>query len=777
MEGVRGRREKEERFSLSLTLSPQACEMDIHERLRSPHPEDAFRSERMVLVQLLMEREAAHDSVDELARLECMHFIDSDANKDKTAFQRPWVSEVRLCDDLLRQLRLFRDKARRLGLSLNSLPLDEEPGRGSAGLGDLHEELTELEREIKEMDGRQRSMDRSYHEKLEHLMVVQRADEELLRAEPSRVTSADVEEETGALMMEEGGREGQTLRSMFGVLPVDKRETFTRVIWRVTRGNAIVHFSSRPAGMRQASSSGEAEEVEKVAFAIFFSGRVIEDKISKLCATMEAHRYHVPKGLTERTNLLRQLKRDIQDHVAITSSAERRQAELLGKLARSLREKERMVLQEKAIFVTMNLFNTLVSNRTVIAEGWVPVESLPALRSALQRGMKRSGAATPSVVHVLKADLTPPTFIKTNKLTESFQALNDAYGTPRYLELNPVSRGEGGGVEEGRAADVDRQGMFYPVTYSFLFGIMFGDMGHGFLMLLAAIFLISKEKDWTGKRLHELVSPAFGGRYVLLLMSLFSIYCGSVYNECFGQSLLPWSYWSLHLRAGSSSYDAAPVAPPPYGVDPIWGIAENKLGYQNSFKMKISIIIGVSQMVFGLACKTLNCVYFRKWKDLLFENIPEYVFLLSIFGYLCFLIIYKWSTDWVGLGLPAPPLLDTLLGMLLEVGSPIPKERLLYAGQATVQTILVIVALIAVPCMLFPKPLLMQAEHKNGYEPVDAEDNSQGHGEGEGEGEFDMGEVLIHQSIHTIEFVLGTVSNTASYLRLWALSLAHAGAA
>lgn len=219
-------------------------------------------------------------------------------------------------------------------------------------------------------------------------------------------------------------------------------------------------------------------------------------------------------------------------------------------------------------------------------------------------------------------------------------------------------------------------------------------------------------------------------------------------------------------------------------------------------------------MTYNLMWSLVNARFFKSKIDIWANFVPGMIFFQSIFGYLVFCIIYKWSVDWYAIGRDPPGLLNMLIYMFLQPGKVDPKEEL-YPGQAGVQVTLLLLAVIQVPILLLLKPLYLRYEHNKtvaqGYRGIgdtsrvthalddDDEDpqnldqhiNGGRDSFGDDEGgamitqniggtadddeheEFEYSEVQIHQTIHTIEFCLNCVSHTASYLRLWALSLAH----
>uniref|UniRef100_A0A8C3WT22 V-type proton ATPase subunit a n=1 Tax=Catagonus wagneri TaxID=51154 RepID=A0A8C3WT22_9CETA len=748
---------------------------------------ELFRSEEMTLAQLFLQSEAAYCCVSELGELGKVQF--RDLNPDVNVFQRKFVNEVRRCEEMDRKLRFVEKEIRKANIPI--MDTGENPEVPfPRDMIDLEANFEKIENELKEINTNQEALKRNFLE-LTELKFILRKTQQFF----DEMADPDLLEESSSLLEPNEMGRGTPLRLGFvaGVINRERIPTFERMLWRVCRGNVF---------LRQAEIENPLEDpvtgdyVHKSVFIIFFQGDQLKNRVKKICEGFRASLYPCPETPQERKEMASGVNTRIDDLQMVLNQTEDHRQRVLQAAAKNIRVWFIKVRKMKAIYHTLNLCNIDVTQKCLIAEVWCPVTDLDSIQFALRRGTEHSGSTVPSILNRMQTNQTPPTYNKTNKFTCGFQNIVDAYGIGTYREINPAP--------------------YTIITFPFLFAVMFGDFGHGILMTLFAVWMVLREsRILSQKNENEMFSTVFSGRYIILLMGVFSIYTGLIYNDCFSKSLnifgSSWSVrpmfdgynWTEETLRGNPVLQLNPAVlgvfggPYPFGIDPIWNIATNKLTFLNSFKMKMSVILGIIHMMFGVSLSLFNHIYFKRPLNIYFGFIPEIIFMTSLFGYLVILIFYKWTAYNAETSEKAPSLLIHFINMFLfSYGDS--GNSMLYSGQKGIQCFLVVVALLCVPWMLLFKPLVLRHQYLrrkhlgtlnfggirvgNGPTEEDAEiiqhDQLSTHSEDAEEPTedevFDFGDTMVHQAIHTIEYCLGCISNTASYLRLWALSLAHA---
>ena len=750
-------------------------------------------------------------------------------NPNVNAFQRNFVNEVKRCDDMERRLRFLKveleKELKTLGrgetlLSVSGiappaeLPLDEHR-RPIFDFDELDTTLEQTEAELREANDSYDDLRSNFLELLETMHVLEKDSTFFDANGESEEASISMEEDADAVPSAHNstpsGTTTTTTRAsskvsamgglkvgyVSGVVLSSKANLFERVLWRALHGN--LYFKAARIDDDEIVDPASGDVVEKSVFVVFFHGQQSQIKIRKICDAFAARVVDVPDNRAQRRTMLTDVQNRLRDLRTIMSHGQEQRRQVLARVSVRFADWAAYVRREKSIYNVMNMCNFDAGRKSLIAEGWVPVVDTERVTTALHKASKRCGT-TASIMSIVRTKETPPTFFQTNEFTEVFDSVVESYGVATYGEVSPAS--------------------VSVITFPFLFAIMFGDAGHALMLLIVSVAMCILYPKMKGKPMNEIVDLLMSGRYLLVLMAIFSIYTGSIYNDFFsiGISFFDTCYskdgGNEECVYGESCRKSDTNCVYPFGIDTIWRRSDNDLYLSNSLKMKLSIVFGVVQMEVGIVLSLFNHLHFKRKLDVFFEFIPQIIFMTSTFGYLVFLIFFKWLSS--SITSSCPYLINVFINMFIDFGK---LDNPLFKGQNGLQMTLAVLTILSAIAMLIPKPIIELVLHKRKkakpVQPTGAMFSRSEDEDGvrvplmkehessaiattttttsstgaiisdssavpevteaaEDEEEFVFADAFINNAIHSIEFILGCVSNTASYLRLWALSLAHA---
>ena len=479
-----------------------------------------------------------------------------------------------------------------------------------------------------------------------------------------------------------------------GTINKEEELRFKKLIFRATRGNALTYFDEFKGPIRDYYGHTTQKSVYVV---IFQEGGSIREKIIRICDSFLGERFDIPPGgINDKINEINAKINDTRNVMATTNDEVKKYLMSVNHTehsdASAIQLYKWFVIKEKALYENLNKLKK--GDKLLVGLFWCPVSQTKFISDEVQRIKENRNISGPQMWKRENHGISPPTYFKTNEFTETFQEIINTYGVPDYKEVNPA--------------------VFTIITFPFLYAVMFGDIAHGLVLFLFGSFMCLMAEQLKNSPLGALVSA----RYLITMLGFFSTFIGVCYND----------FASLPIDAGGCTYEDTINDVKIYkfkddciriiGVEPGWYEAENLLEFLNGMKMKIAVIFGVSQMCLGIFMKAFNAIHFSKQLDFWFEFLPQITLMLSLFGWMDFLIIVKWlKPDWDVSTDPnvyqeddkaasAPSIITVMINMFLSFGAVADEEDPIIggeSGQQTISIILLVISLICIPTMLFGK--------------------------------------------------------------------------
>ncbi|RLG72505.1 MAG: hypothetical protein DRO11_02100 [Methanobacteriota archaeon] len=369
---------------------------------------------------------------------------------------------------------------------------------------------------------------------------------------------------------------GEDLRDVLSILnkietdisvfnPVEVREKLLDTVKRLRQGYEMCKTLSRYA---------EAKTLISIVESVRNSLReeTVEETLDEVVKALEKVgeiSRHIPRRGTDLENLENILKRIYQIIMV----------EAFQKKHENIKEKINMISVKEAPIIhsykeVLDIENKIEETklRTGSTRG-VNVFEVWTKKENVERVVRELEKVRDVVVRVAgreKGDKTPT--ITTNPgWLRSYEKLTKGFGTPNYEEIDPT--------------------LIMSISFPIIFGFMFGDIGHGILILLGGIAVHILHKK--GFKFKGYLRYLRDGKTLLVSCGAASIATGFLYGEFFGSPKLFTTVTGLK--------------------EPLWFSP-----IHNPLKLlKIAIILGIIQISLGITLDLVNKVRRRDFKGVL----------------------------------------------------------------------------------------------------------------------------------------------------------------